>query len=67
MLRCFIFGAVIDQDEEVTDLETLLRQEREREKAHHHEDLDNEVGSKQNKCTIYCCLAPHGKTIMETL
>lgn len=35
---------VVEQDEEITDLETLLRQEREREKARTQEDLDDEVG-----------------------
>lgn len=35
---------VVKQDEEVTDLETLLRQEREREKARTQEDIDDEVG-----------------------
>ena len=35
-----------EQDEEITDLETLLRQEREREKTRRQEDVDIEVSQK---------------------
>lgn len=38
-------GDVIDENEEVTDLETLLRLERQREKTQHQEDMDEEVCS----------------------
>lgn len=32
---------IVEKDEEITDLETLLRQEREREKTQHQDDLDD--------------------------
>ena len=35
---------ILEESEQASDLETLLRQEREREKAQHQKDLADEVG-----------------------
>ena len=40
---CIVIIIIVEQHKEITDLETLLRQEREREKNRHQEDLDDDV------------------------